>query len=606
MENMDWLSRIAPWLKERLSGGGGAPQGGMFEGGGSFGNSGWPFFGNTGEAPATGTPQGGHEFLGRLFGRLAPSGGASPVFGGSEVGSSAGRPSTTEAPLLQGGMRRFEEGGRPEPGEPAVVGEGGPEVFVPDQPGTVVPNWLADAMVKMPPPAAQPQQRGPLRSMAAGRQVADWRDRDPDAAVQETKDKWADIYADPGGTLENLGLTGQIIGAAVRNASPNAAQAQSANARKLKKPEQTTPMDKVLEEQQMLFEKGFLKKDEVDGADGPRTQEARRQYQAAQQKMEEIAAQKETAAANTELAGAQKETAKAQLEKTKLESEAFKTKKEQREKGEETLRKSEADLPWYSKLLRDYGTGTGIAIGAAAGPAARAGVRALGDKFLTKNAAAAEGLFEKGGVPIVRKNLSDRVANVNEFWRKGGAGEAVPFLPAPAAKAGVSANLEAANPGKLFTPSFMATKGADAAAAGAMGAEAGVSAWQKGVAQETLDKATAAVKEDPSEINIREYQAAKDRVATMDLLMNIGRTGAGSYMLSGMAKPRQPIKPNTAPAEAEKLNIEKLLRTRADKESKVATKTAEKAPTPSLQELTAPEPIRAHVPKRTRKKAENG
>jgi len=34
----------------------------------------------------------------------------------------------------------FAEGGRPEPGKPAIVGEKGPEVFVPDQPGTIIPN----------------------------------------------------------------------------------------------------------------------------------------------------------------------------------------------------------------------------------------------------------------------------------------------------------------------------------------------------------------------------------------------------------------------------------------------------------------------------------
>ncbi len=34
----------------------------------------------------------------------------------------------------------FEEGGRPPVGQPSIVGEGGPEVFVPDQPGTIVPN----------------------------------------------------------------------------------------------------------------------------------------------------------------------------------------------------------------------------------------------------------------------------------------------------------------------------------------------------------------------------------------------------------------------------------------------------------------------------------
>jgi DNA repair exonuclease SbcCD ATPase subunit len=34
----------------------------------------------------------------------------------------------------------FAEGGRPEPGKPAIVGEKGPELFIPDTAGTVVPN----------------------------------------------------------------------------------------------------------------------------------------------------------------------------------------------------------------------------------------------------------------------------------------------------------------------------------------------------------------------------------------------------------------------------------------------------------------------------------
>lgn len=38
------------------------------------------------------------------------------------------------------GMRGMRTGGRPRVGEPILVGEGGEELFVPDQPGTVVPN----------------------------------------------------------------------------------------------------------------------------------------------------------------------------------------------------------------------------------------------------------------------------------------------------------------------------------------------------------------------------------------------------------------------------------------------------------------------------------
>lgn len=41
---------------------------------------------------------------------------------------------------LLGGLFGFQQGGRPEPGRPAIVGEGGPEIFVPDRAGTILPN----------------------------------------------------------------------------------------------------------------------------------------------------------------------------------------------------------------------------------------------------------------------------------------------------------------------------------------------------------------------------------------------------------------------------------------------------------------------------------
>ena len=37
-------------------------------------------------------------------------------------------------------IKSFEKGGRPAVGQPAIIGEKGPELFVPDQAGTVVPN----------------------------------------------------------------------------------------------------------------------------------------------------------------------------------------------------------------------------------------------------------------------------------------------------------------------------------------------------------------------------------------------------------------------------------------------------------------------------------
>ena len=37
-------------------------------------------------------------------------------------------------------IKGFEQGGRPPVGQPSMVGERGPELFIPDRAGTIVPN----------------------------------------------------------------------------------------------------------------------------------------------------------------------------------------------------------------------------------------------------------------------------------------------------------------------------------------------------------------------------------------------------------------------------------------------------------------------------------
>ena len=41
----------------------------------------------------------------------------------------------------------FAEGGRPKPGKPAIVGEKGPELFIPDSAGTVIPNDISKQLI---------------------------------------------------------------------------------------------------------------------------------------------------------------------------------------------------------------------------------------------------------------------------------------------------------------------------------------------------------------------------------------------------------------------------------------------------------------------------
>src|SRR5262249_47038609 len=56
------------------------------------------------------------------------------------------------------GIPGYAQGGRPAVGEPAIVGENGPEVFVPDVPGTVVPQPRIGGMFSnsMLDPSLQP------------------------------------------------------------------------------------------------------------------------------------------------------------------------------------------------------------------------------------------------------------------------------------------------------------------------------------------------------------------------------------------------------------------------------------------------------------------
>ena len=82
-----------------------------------------------GGAGAAGQAGGGSAFSG-IQSLLGSAGtGISNLFGGFGGGQSSG--------YVPGS---FAEGGRPPPDRPSLVGEHGPELFVPDQPGTVMPH----------------------------------------------------------------------------------------------------------------------------------------------------------------------------------------------------------------------------------------------------------------------------------------------------------------------------------------------------------------------------------------------------------------------------------------------------------------------------------
>lgn len=102
--------------------------------------------------------------LAELAAGLPPTG-----FGGGGGGSGGGDTSVYGAggsaygatpQAVNGGVfPQFAEGGKPPVGQPSIVGERGPELFVPDQPGTVVPNSIAQKLLQfMPGQSSGPAQ----------------------------------------------------------------------------------------------------------------------------------------------------------------------------------------------------------------------------------------------------------------------------------------------------------------------------------------------------------------------------------------------------------------------------------------------------------------
>lgn len=403
-------------------------------------------------------------------------------------------------------------------------------------------------------------RRGPYRGMAAGREVSDWRSRDPEAAAQGTKDKWAGIYNDPASTVENLGVTGQIIGAAIRNAAPNRAEAAPAGRKQAAPP----PTPEIMEEQHTLAAAGFYK-DTPDGVDGPATKRARIEYQAAKMRERELAVQegqlglgeKKTEA---DILNAGNEARRLeQAEKTRLAD------KERRELGEARLRESDKNLSTYDKVMRAYGPTIGGVVGVATGIGARSGIKKLGDMYQASQAAKAEKTFEGVSGAVTKENLAERFGKVQDWWRRGGA-KNEPFVSTPGKAPGIAVNVDSkgmpiGTPIKdLYNPNFLQTKGADLAGMSLPAAKGAFAEYHLPEAHAAFDKAKKDVDADPSDVNIEAYQTAKSRLSGLEAVKMAAVMGAVSYPAFAMAKPRYPIKPPTDAAETQRLFIENFLR----------------------------------------------
>jgi hypothetical protein len=83
--------------------------------------------------------------IGSITGMFGKGGSLAGIFGGKAASSVASgfNPGVYTSPMLTG-IPGYATGGRPTPNEPAWIGENGVELWVPDRPGTIIPNHNID------------------------------------------------------------------------------------------------------------------------------------------------------------------------------------------------------------------------------------------------------------------------------------------------------------------------------------------------------------------------------------------------------------------------------------------------------------------------------
>jgi hypothetical protein len=522
----------------------------------------------------------------------------------------------------------FAEGGRPEVGQPAIVGENGPELFVPDQPGTVIPRWLLGNTAMTPPSntyldrslvplflqsAAQPTPPQPappmwLQSAAQPmpqpappmtRALPNYETTDPfELAAMRTRETVRPTAgrAGEGPTVRQIfdaTLPGQITNAVVglsplQDALYGYAGQAGAKTRKfieenfgIGRAQGAENPDLVKELQTQLRDLGYYR-GPIDGRMGPATAEAKQKFDAAeaQKRADELATQNANAATAT--AAAQQKAAEAQLEAARLTREQ----QQYKEAGSERLKQLEGEVPWYRQALRDYGGPAGYAIGALLGLGTRAGVVAGSNKLSRKAAEAAEEMFSEEA-----SGSLNRMARVNEFWRKGGAGDAVPFQMTPGSAPGFAANPNVAPMSRLYQPSRAMNATTDVGIPAAFGAESAYGQFSMAPkAHEELRLANEAAANDPSEVNLRRLQAAKDSVAIAEFMTNLGRGAGGTYAASSLKLQRSPTQPDMRAAEAERGELERYLRQQESRLQQAPSPTPLQgpAPTPALPRQSIP------------------
>ena len=315
--------------------------------------------------------------------------------------------------------------------------------------------------------------------------------------------------------------------------------------------------DRIKDLQMQLRDAG-LYSGPIDGViePGGPTARAKAEFDRMQLQQQQLELEQQRVQSEREQAGA----AKAESDRKRLEMEQ---RAKERAAGETRMRDLEENLSPISKAIRDYSTTGGYATGVVAGLLTRRGVpKFMGGKggrvgaMERESAATAQRADALMQGP--RRDVPDRVGKVNQFWEEGGAGAARPFSVSPGSARGYSANPQAAPASGLY-PTPRKFRGSDAAVVGGFGGEAALSYVMAKEAEQKVDDARARVRQDPSEVNIRELNAAINKAALWEGGSRFGVGGVAGYG-AGMFKgaPRY-SRPNIAEAEAERIRLERLL-----------------------------------------------
>ncbi len=443
-------------------------------------------------------------------------------------------------------LPRYQEGGDAPAGQPIIVGERGPEVVVPKEDVSVIPDIdsLLYQMGSGPvPPETEPltralpdyEQRSPgelamIRMQESTRPTRGRADITPEHAAQMLV-TGASIYAAPEtlaaraiaaaprtmtGLLATLGVLGSTDPAG--GAEPDLSTAEG------------------IKEFQREAKKQGLYDGNIDGVMGDRTKAAKKAFDEAKAKaLEDAIRERELKLREGEVEAKKGETA---LGEKKLE---------EKKSGQEELKKVEENLPTWRRILRNYGPQIGYATGVGLGELLQLGATKLSNKMVR--------LPEKLFKPRAR-SVEDRVANINKFYREGGAEAAVPFVQMPGGKPGFAPNPNVAGLETLYPPSRMTRFGGLGAPAVFGGEMIGGHAMQPSAKQ--MADAYKAVADDPTTSNIERLQSLKDQDAFAELLINMGRTGTAASTGSLLWHKRQ-MRPDTSAAESEKMRLEKYL-----------------------------------------------